>query len=111
MARSQGAAAVRVWLAETWPLAQATAAATVAWVIAVGIGGHADPFFAPIAAVVALNFAQGERGRSAVRLVLGTCVGIVVGELRSCCWEAAGAAWRWPRSSRWSSRRRWGPIA
>ncbi|MFH9867330.1 aromatic acid exporter family protein [Streptomyces lydicus] len=81
MARSQPVAVVRRWLAETWPLAQAAAAATVAWVIALRLAGHADPFFAPIAAVVALNFAQGERGRSAVRLVLGTCVGIVVGEL------------------------------
>ncbi|OEJ28834.1 hypothetical protein BGM19_01740 [Streptomyces agglomeratus] len=81
MARSRTAAALRTWLAETWPLVQATAAATVAWVIAVRIGDHAAPFFAPIAAVVALNFGRGERGRNALRLLLGVCIGIVIGEL------------------------------
>ena len=40
-----------------------------------------DPFFAPIAAVVALNAPQGDRGSNAVRLLLGVVVGIVVGEL------------------------------
>lgn len=81
MARSRTAAVLRTWLAETWPLVQATAAATVAWVIAVRIGGHDAPFFAPIAAVVALNFGRGERGRNAVRLVFGVCIGIVIGEI------------------------------
>jgi hypothetical protein len=81
MARSPTAAALRTWLAETWPLVQATAAATVAWVIAVRVGGHDAPFFAPIAAVVALNFGRGERGRNALRLVFGVCIGIVFGEL------------------------------
>lgn len=81
MARSRTAAALRTWLAEAWPLVQATAAATVAWVIAVRIGGHDAPFFAPIAAVVALNFGRGERGRNALRLVFGVCIGIVIGEL------------------------------
>lgn len=81
MPRPRTAAAFRTWLAETWPLVQATAAATVAWVIAVRIGGHDAPFFAPIAAVVALNFGRGERGRNAVRLVFGVCIGIVFGEL------------------------------
>lgn len=81
MARSRTAAALRAWLAETWPLVQATAAATVAWAIAVWVGGHDAPFFAPIAAVVALNFGGGERGRSALRLVFGVCIGIVIGEV------------------------------
>ncbi len=81
MARSRRAAVLRTWLAEVWPLSQATAAATVAWVIAVQVGGHDAPFFAPIAAVVALNFGRGERGRNALRLVSGVCIGIVIGEL------------------------------
>lgn len=62
-------------------LVQGAAAATVAWVIARRIGGHPDPFFAPIAAFVALNASLGERGSNAVRLLLGVYVGIGVGEL------------------------------
>ncbi|TDQ53107.1 FUSC family protein [Actinorugispora endophytica] len=58
-----------------------TAAATVAWVIAVGLTpGHA-PFFAPIAALVSLNSSGGERGVNAIRLLLGVVVGIPVGEV------------------------------
>ncbi|WP_181361618.1 FUSC family protein [Streptomyces sp. A244] len=81
MARPPTAAALRTWLTEIWPLVQATAAATVAWVIALWVGDHDAPFFAPIAAVVALSFGRGERGLNAVRLVFGVCIGIVVGEL------------------------------
>jgi uncharacterized membrane protein YgaE (UPF0421/DUF939 family) len=42
---------------------------------------HHEPFFAPVAAVVALNTSRGERGLNAVRLLLGVIVGIVVGSL------------------------------
>jgi hypothetical protein len=64
-----------------WPLLQGTAAATAAWVIAKHVFDHHEPFFAPIAAVVALNASRGERGSNAVRLLVGVIVGIVVGEL------------------------------
>jgi uncharacterized membrane protein YgaE (UPF0421/DUF939 family) len=67
--------------AHAWPLLQTTAAATVAWVIATQLGDHPEPFFAPIAAVVALNASRGERGSNAVRLLVGVVVGIVAGEL------------------------------
>lgn len=53
----------------------------IAWILALWIGDHPDPFFAPIAAVVALNTTLGERGRNAVRLVSGVVVGIVAGEI------------------------------
>jgi uncharacterized membrane protein YgaE (UPF0421/DUF939 family) len=68
-------------VALAWPLLQGTAAATVAWLIANQLGGDHDPFFAPIAAFIALNAPLGERGRNTLRLVLGVIVGIVVGEL------------------------------
>jgi Fusaric acid resistance protein-like len=67
--------------AHAWPLLQGTAAATAAWVIASRLVDHPDPFFAPIAAVVALNASRGERGSNAVRLLVGVVVGIVAGEL------------------------------
>ncbi|MGW5416324.1 FUSC family protein [Actinomadura geliboluensis] len=64
-----------------WPIAQQTAAATLAWVIAKLFGPHGDPFFAPIAAVVALNTARGRRGVNAVQLLAGVVMGIGFGEL------------------------------
>ena len=63
--------AVRRTAADTWPLLQGTAAATAAWAIAKYVLDHEQPFFAPIAALVALNAAVGERGPSnTVRLSL-----------------------------------------
>jgi hypothetical protein len=62
-------------------LLQGTAAATIAWVIARRIAGHPDPFFAPLAAFISLNAPLGERGRNALRLLLGVLIGIVAGEL------------------------------
>jgi hypothetical protein len=73
--------ALRRLVAHAWPLLQGTAAATAAWVIARRLGDHPDPFFAPIAAVVALNASRGERGSNAVRMLVGVVVGIVAGEL------------------------------
>lgn len=66
---------------DAWPLVQQAAAGTTAWVVAEHVAGHADPFFAPIAAVVALNAAPGERGPNALQLLAGVLVGIAVGEL------------------------------
>lgn len=63
------------------PLVQVTAAATAAWALAKQLGDHEEPFFAPIAVVVALSSPLGERGSNAVRLLLGVMVGIAAGEL------------------------------
>ncbi|MEN3308733.1 MAG: hypothetical protein V7603_4935 [Micromonosporaceae bacterium] len=64
-----------------WPLVHGAGAATVAWLIARHVIHHHEPFFAPIAAVVALNTALGERGLNTVRLLLGVVTGILTGEL------------------------------
>jgi hypothetical protein len=74
-------AALRRVAANAWPLLQSTAAATVAWWLARWLDNHPDPFFAPMAAVVALNASRGERGANALRLLAGVVVGIVAGEL------------------------------
>jgi uncharacterized membrane protein YgaE (UPF0421/DUF939 family) len=42
---------------------------------------HEQPFFAPIAALVALDTSLGERGLNAIRLLQGVILGIVVGEV------------------------------
>jgi hypothetical protein len=59
---------------------QGTAAATAAWVIANYVIDHHEPFFAPIAAVIALNAPLGERGLNALRLLAGVIIGIAAGE-------------------------------
>ena len=74
------ARALRRLAANAWPLLQSTHA-VAARVLANWLGDHRDPFFAPMAAVVALNASRGERGSNAVRLLVGVVVGIVAGEL------------------------------
>jgi hypothetical protein len=63
------------------PLLQATAAATIAWALARTLADHPDPFFAPIAAVIAMNAEQGERGINALRFLSGMFIWIIVAEL------------------------------
>ncbi|GAA1103235.1 FUSC family protein [Nocardiopsis metallicus] len=59
----------------------AVIAATLAWAIAGGLVHDHSPFFAPIAAVIALNASGGERGANALRLLTGVFIGILAGEL------------------------------
>ncbi|KUP96993.1 FUSC family protein [Thermobifida cellulosilytica] len=74
--------AVRDRLTENfWPVVHAVVAGTVAWLLAKNLTTSHDPFFAPIAAVIALNASASERGANAVRLLLGVVIGILVGEL------------------------------
>ena len=61
--------------ADAWLLLQQALAATLAWLIASRVMQHHIPFFAPIAAVVALNTSLGQRGTNAVRLLIGVAVG------------------------------------
>jgi uncharacterized membrane protein YgaE (UPF0421/DUF939 family) len=72
---------VRKLASAAWPLLQTTAAATASWIIALHLAGNPEPFFAPIAAIVALNGPRGERGTQAMRLMAGVILGIIVGEL------------------------------
>jgi uncharacterized membrane protein YgaE (UPF0421/DUF939 family) len=67
---------------------QGTAAATAAWLISTRVAGHTEPFFAPIAAVIALNAPLGERGLNALRLLVGVIVGIAAGELATLAFGA-----------------------
>ena len=63
-----------------WPTGQAALAATLAWVVAHDALGHAQPFFAPIAAAIALGTSGIRRGRRIVQMVVGVTLGIAVGE-------------------------------
>ncbi len=67
--------------AHTWSVVQATLAALIAWAVAGGLVQDHSPFFAPIAAVIALNASGGERGSNALKLLTGVFIGIGAGEL------------------------------
>lgn len=61
-------------------LAQAAVAAAISWEIALQLPGSSrQPFFAPMAAVIALNAELGRRGRQAIEMMTGVSLGIVVG--------------------------------
>ncbi len=67
----------RRWLT----VAEATLAATVAWILATRLVGHPQPFFAPAAALIVLGQARGQRMRRAVEVVLGVAAGVLVADL------------------------------
>ena len=60
---------------------QTAVAACVAWFLAALLLGLDQPTFAPIAAVISLGLAVGERGRRAVELTLGVAFGILIADL------------------------------
>jgi uncharacterized membrane protein YgaE (UPF0421/DUF939 family) len=60
-------------------LAQAAVAAGIAWELALQLPNHGQPFFAPIAAAIALGAERGTRGRQAIEMMTGVSVGILLG--------------------------------
>jgi uncharacterized membrane protein YgaE (UPF0421/DUF939 family) len=63
-----------------WPIAQAAAAAALAWWITHDLLNHPAPFFAPIAAAIALGATVGRRWRNVVQMIFGVTLGIGVAE-------------------------------
>lgn len=59
---------------------QAGVAAGLAWFVAHDVIGNANPFFAPIAAVITLAVSVGQRLRRTAELVVGVAIGILVGD-------------------------------
>lgn len=74
----QGAARVRRALV---PVLVASAAAAVAWAVAVNLLGHTNPFFAPVSAWVALGFSVDRHPRRVAELAAGVAVGVLLGDL------------------------------
>ena len=70
----------RLWLSAI-PITQCAVAAGLAWWTAVVVLNHAQPFFAPIAAVVSLELSLTKRWRRSVELVAGVTIGILAGDL------------------------------
>lgn len=79
--RARSRPATRRYAHFAWHALQAALAATVAWLVANLVHAEDQPFFAPIAALVALTASRGQRGAKAVQLLLAVGLGIVVGEL------------------------------
>lgn len=71
-------------------LASAVIAAGVAWFIAADLLGHPTPFFAPVAAVVALGTSYGQRLRRVAEVTVGVAVGIFLADLLV-VWLGSGA--------------------
>jgi uncharacterized membrane protein YgaE (UPF0421/DUF939 family) len=67
--------------ARAWPILQTAGAAVAAWYAAKLLLPEREPVFAPIAAVVALGAAYGQRRERAVELVGGVVLGIGVADL------------------------------
>ena len=64
-----------------WQIFQTAVAAGAAWFLAFLILGREQPDFAPIAAVISLGLAVGQRGRRAVEVVLGVALGVAIADL------------------------------
>lgn len=62
-------------------VAQTAGAAAGAWLLATVVIGHDAPFFAPVAAIIALASAYGQRTRRAIEIVVGQATGVLVSEL------------------------------
>lgn len=63
------------------PIVQCALAAGISWELAKYVVGHPQPFFAPIAGVIALGVSLGQRTRRSLELVAGVSVGVGVGSL------------------------------
>ena len=62
-------------------VAQTAGAAAGAWLAATLLIGHQRPFLAPVAAIIALASAYGQRTRRAVEIVVGQATGVLISEL------------------------------
>jgi hypothetical protein len=77
---SVGQASARV-RAGAWPAVQCGLAASGAWAFSVHVLDHPRPFFASVAAVVALGVSGGGRLRRTAELALGVALGVAIGDV------------------------------
>lgn len=60
---------------------QCAISAAIAWYIAGTLVGNEQPFFAPIATLIALGQSFGQRLERAIQVVIGVAIGVLVGDL------------------------------
>jgi uncharacterized membrane protein YgaE (UPF0421/DUF939 family) len=63
------------------PILHTAVAAAAAWLAAKHLVGHAQPFFAPVSAVITLGLTVGQRRRRAIEVAVGVAVGIGVSDV------------------------------
>ncbi|WP_395692256.1 aromatic acid exporter family protein [Nocardioides sp.] len=88
--RTSARARVRRVQSKAWQIGQCAVAAGVAWFIAADLLGHPTPFFAPVAAVVALGTSYGQRLRRVAEVTVGVAVGVFLADLLV-VWLGSGA--------------------
>lgn len=69
------------WRSKRWQVVQCAVAAAVAWWISGHLLHHAQPVFAPIAAVVSLGTSYGQRLRRVAEVSSGVALGVFIGDL------------------------------
>ena len=79
--RTSARARVRRLESKSWQIGQCAIAAGVAWFVAADLLGHPTPFFAPVAAVVALGTSYGQRLRRVAEVTIGVAVGVFLADL------------------------------
>ena len=62
-------------------MVQAASRRAASWAVAKWLWGHPAPFFAPVAAIIALGQSYYERGRRAVELVVAVTLGVAIADL------------------------------
>lgn len=81
--RGRGSVQVRLdrLRARSFQVGQCALGATLAWLVATRLVGHETPFFAPVAAVVALGLTYGNRLTRVAEVVVGVAVGVGIGDV------------------------------
>lgn len=79
--RTSARGRIERWRSKRWQIAQCAVAAGVAWFIASDLLGNPTPFFAPVAAVVALGTSYSQRLRRVVEVTVGVAVGVFLADL------------------------------
>ncbi|MDF1604041.1 FUSC family protein [Nocardioides sp. YIM 152315] len=88
--RTSVRARLRRWRSKWWQIGQCAVAAGAAWFVAADLFGHPTPFFAPVAAVVALGTSYGQRIRRVIEVTVGVAVGVFLADLLV-VWLGSGA--------------------
>ena len=88
--RTSARARLRRLQSKSWQIGQCAVAAGVAWFVAADLLGHTTPFFAPVAAVVALGTSYGQRLRRVAEVTIGVAVGVFLADLLV-VWLGSGA--------------------
>ena len=90
--RAVGTAAWKRLRSHAWPGAQAVLAVVASWLLAHDVAGHREPFFAPIATLVALGATSGGRGRHALDLLVGVGIGVAAGSVATAAFGGGARA-------------------